>query len=108
MLEKMYVEDYGLTRYELGDAAVIKKYLQMCEDRVSEIDWNLESAELIRELKERSLKFMENEMVWENDNEMKVMQKWLIKRKATISKMVYSDELVKFIEDIRTLMLATK
>ena len=25
MLEKMYVEDYGLTRYELGDAAVIKK-----------------------------------------------------------------------------------
>lgn len=53
MLEKMYVEDYGLIRYELGDAAVIKKYLQMCEDRVSEIDWNLESTELIRELKRR-------------------------------------------------------
>lgn len=79
MLDKMYVEDYGLTRYELGDAAVIKKYLRMCEDRVSEIDWNLGSTAEVGMLDEAVFRFC-----------------WLLKRSGIIEKSWLSRICVKY------------
>lgn len=103
----IYIEDYGLSDYELGDAAMIKLYLMASSEGESSIDWDVDPEELIKNLKEKSMDFVKNDMKWENELHETYVNKWVNKRSATLNETDYSDGMVNFIEDVKKIAVGS-
>ena len=103
----IYIEDYDLSDYELGDAAMIKLYLMASPEGKNIIDWNVNPEELIKNLKEKSMDFVKNDMKWENELHETYVNKWINKRSAALNETDYSDGMIDFVKDIKTISETT-
>ncbi len=101
--ESIYIENYGLSDLELGDAAMIKLFLMGSKSGAEDEDWDQDPEELITDLKTKALDFVENDMEWENKLNAAYVYKWVRKRTATLNEKEYSPGMISFIEAVRTI-----
>lgn len=101
--ESIYIENYGLSNLELGDAAMIKLFLMGSKSGAEDEDWDQDPEELITDLKTKALDFIENDMEWENKLHATHVYKWVRKRTATLDEKEYSPGMISFIEAVRTI-----